>query len=115
MREIIGTQCLKELCNDRKTFGDEVQAKAQKDMNALGIWIESCNIQKIEDENNLITALGQDNMSQIQKDASVAKAQADRDVAIARAQARRMPMMHRSSQRPRSPRSRPNWRSRRLN
>ena len=24
MREIIGTQCLKELCNDRKTFGDEV-------------------------------------------------------------------------------------------
>ena len=66
-----------ELCNDRKTFGDEVQAKAQKDMNALGIWIESCNIQKIEDENNLITALGQDNMSQIQKDASVAKAQAD--------------------------------------
>ena len=84
MREIIGTQCLKELCNDRKTFGDEVQAKAQKDMNALGIWIESCNIQKIEDENNLITALGQDNMSQIQKDASVAKAQADRDVAIAR-------------------------------
>lgn len=89
MREIIGTQCLKELCNDRKTFGDEVQAKAQKDMNALGIWIESCNIQKIEDENNLITALGQDNMSQIQKDASVAKAQADRDVAVARAQAQK--------------------------
>lgn len=89
MREIIGTQCLKELCNDRKTFGDEVQAKAQKDMNALGIWIESCNIQKIEEENNLITALGQDNMSQIQKDASVAKAQADRDVAIARAQAQK--------------------------
>ena len=89
MRVIIGTQCLKELCNDRKTFGDEVQAKAQKDMNALGIWIESCNIQKIEDENNLITALGQDNMSQIQKDASVAKAQADRDVAIARAQAQK--------------------------
>ncbi len=89
MREIIGTQYLKELCNDRKTFGDEVQAKAQKDMNALGIWIESCNIQKIEDENNLITALGQDNMSQIQKDASVAKAQADRDVAIARAQAQK--------------------------
>ena len=89
MREIIGTQCLKELCNDRKTFGDEVQAKAQKDMNALGIWIESCNIQKIEDENNLITALGQDNMSQIQKAASVAKAPADRDVAIARAQAQK--------------------------
>ena len=87
MREIIGTQNLKELCNDRKKFGDEVQAKAQKDMNALGIWIESCNIQKIEDEKGLITALGQDNMSKIQKEASIAKAQADRDVAIAQADA----------------------------
>ena len=70
MREIIGTQELKQLCNDRKAFGDEVQAKAQKDMNALGIWIESCNIQKLEDEKNLITALGQDNMAQISKNAA---------------------------------------------
>ena len=37
MREIIGTVPLRELCNDRKKFGDEVQSKAQKDMNALGI------------------------------------------------------------------------------
>lgn len=87
MREIIGTVRLKELCTDRKKFGDEVQAKAQTDMNALGIEIISCNIQRIEDERNLILALGQDNMSQIQKDASIAKAQADRDVAIAEAEA----------------------------
>ena len=83
MREIIGTVKLKELNTDRKKFGDEVQEKAQKDMNALGIEIISCNIQKIEDEKGLIIALGQDNMSQIQKDASIAKAQADKDVAIA--------------------------------
>lgn len=87
MREIIGTVKLKELCTDRKKFGDEVQSKAQQDMNNLGIEIISCNIQTIEDEKGLIVALGQDNMSQIQKDASVAKAQADRDVAIARAEA----------------------------
>lgn len=90
MREIIGTVKLKELNTDRKKFGDEVQEKAQKDMNALGIEIISCNIQKIEDEKGLIVALGQDNMSQIQKDASIAKAQADKDVAIAEAEARRM-------------------------
>ena len=42
MREIIGTVKLKELCTDRKKFGDEVQEKAQKDMNALGIEIISC-------------------------------------------------------------------------
>ena len=80
---------MKELCTDRKKFGDEVQEKAQKDMNALGIEIISCNIQRIDDENGLIVALGQDNMSQIQKDASIAKALADRDVAIAEAEAKR--------------------------
>lgn len=89
MREIIGTQTLKDLCNDRKGFGDQVQEKAQKDMNALGILIVSCNIQKLEDEKGLIIALGQDNMSKIQKDASIAKAQAEAEVAIAEANARR--------------------------
>lgn len=88
MREIIGTVPLRDLNVDRKKFGDEVQEKAQKDMNALGIDIISCNIQRIEDEQNLITALGQDNMSQIQKSASIAKAQAERDVAIADAEAK---------------------------
>ena len=90
MREIIGTVKLKELCTDRKKFGDEVQEKAQKDMNALGIEIISCNIQKIEDEKGLIVALGQDNMSQIQKDASIAKAMAERDVAVAEAEAKKI-------------------------
>ena len=87
MREIIGTITLKEICNDRKKFGDEVQAKAQTDMNALGIQIISCNIQRVTDENSLINSLGQDNMSKIQKDAAIAKAEAERDVAIAQAQA----------------------------
>lgn len=87
MREIIGTITLKDLCNDRKKFGDEIQSKAQIDMNNLGIEIISCNIQHVEDQNDLIIALGQDNMAKIQKDASIAKAMADRDVAIAQAQA----------------------------
>lgn len=90
MREIIGAQPLRELCQNRKAFGDEVQDKAQKDMNALGIWIESCNIQKMEDEQDLINALGMDNMAAIQKNASIAKAEADRDVAIAQAEAEKL-------------------------
>lgn len=89
MREIIGTISLKDLCNDRKTFGDQVQEKAQLDMNRLGIEIISCNIQHVTDQNDLIPALGQDNMATIQKNASIAKANADRDVAIAQAQARK--------------------------
>ena len=90
MREIIGTITLKEISNDRKKFGDEVQSKAQQDMSALGIKIISCNIQRIEDENGLINALGQDNLSQIQKSASIAKAEAERDIAIANAEASKL-------------------------
>ena len=89
LREIIGTVDLKDLNIDRKKFGDQIQEKAQIDMNALGVRIISCNIQRIDDENNLINALGMDNMAQIQKDASIAKANADRDVAIAQATAQR--------------------------
>lgn len=89
MREIIGTVTLKDLCNDRKVFGDQVQEKAQKDMNSLGIEIISCNIQHVTDQNDLIPALGQDNMAAIQKNASIAKANADRDVAIAQAEAKK--------------------------
>ena len=87
MREIIGTISLKDICNDRKKFGDEIQSKAQVDMNALGIEIISCNIQRVTDEKGLINALGQDNMSQIQKNASIAKAEAERDIQIAQAEA----------------------------
>ena len=74
MREIIGTITLKEICNDRKKFGDEVQSKAQPDMNALGIQIITSNNQRVTDENSLINSLGQDNMSKIQKAAAIAKA-----------------------------------------
>ena len=59
-------------------------------MNALGIEIISCNIQRVEDENGLINALGQDNMEQIKKSASIAKANAEKEVAIARAEAKKL-------------------------
>lgn len=58
-------------------------------MNRLGVEIISCNIQHVEDKDNLINALGQDNMATIRKNASIAKANADRDVAIAQAQAQK--------------------------
>ena len=87
MKEIIGTLPLKEICTNHDSFGNQVQEKAQKDMNALGIKIISCNIQSVKDKNGLINALGEDNMAQIQKNASIAKAEADRDVAIAQAEA----------------------------
>lgn len=87
MREIIGAQDLRSINTDRDAFSDQVMAKAQKDMEKLGIRIISCNIQNVTDDNGLIRDLGMDNTARIQKEAQIAKANAQRDVAIAQAEA----------------------------
>ena len=87
MREIIGTLALRQVCNNREEFGNQVQSKASVDMQKLGIEIISCNIQDVRDESNLIKDMGMDNTAKIRKDASIAKAEADRDVAIKQAEA----------------------------
>ena len=74
MREIIGTMYLKEICNDRSSFGNKVKESASPDMSNLGILIED---------------MGMDNTSKIKKDAAIAKAESERDVAIAEAQAKK--------------------------
>lgn len=89
MREIIGTLSLRDICNNRDEFGNQVQTKAKVDMEKLGIEIISCNIQSIADKNGLIEDMGMDNTSKIKKDASIAKAQAERDIQIAEAQAKK--------------------------
>ena len=87
MREIIGTLSLKDICNNRDEFGNQVQTKARVDMEKLGIEIISCNIQNVTDKNGLIEDMGMDNTSKIKKEASIAKAEANRDISIAQARA----------------------------
>ena len=69
MREIIGTLSLRDICNNRDEFGNQVQTKAKVDMEKLGIEIISCNIQSIADKNGLIVQLkdGQVSLLEVQK------------------------------------------------
>ena len=85
MREIIGAQDLRSINTDRDKFSDQVAEKAQKDMEKLGVRIISCNIQNVTDDNGLIRDLGMDNTARIQKEAQIARANAERDVSIAKA------------------------------
>ena len=86
MREIIGTVDLKSLNNDRDTFSNNVQDKAQKDMEKLGISILSCNIQNVTDEQGLIENMGADNTWKIKKEAANAKAIAQKEIAVVAAE-----------------------------
>ena len=87
MREIVGTVGIRELVQDRKGVATKVQENVIPDMGKLGIELVNFNIQNFSDRNNVIENLGIDNISQISKEAAIAKANADRDVSIARAQA----------------------------
>ena len=87
IREIIGTISLKDICNNREEFGNQVQQKASVDMRNLGIEIISCNIQTVEDESDLIQNMGMDNTAKIRKDASIAKTDAEKEIKINQARA----------------------------
>lgn len=87
MREIIGTEKIKTLVQDRQGVADKVKENVVPDMEKLGIELVNFNIQSFSDSNDVIVNLGIDNISQISKDAAIAKANAERDVAIARADA----------------------------
>ena len=89
MRECVGAMSLRDININRDKFSDEIMSKAQKDMEALGLKIISCNIQNVTDDKNLIEDLGADNTWTIKKQAQINKANAQRDIAKAEAEAKK--------------------------
>lgn len=85
MREIVGTVDIKKLVQDRQGVANSVKENVVPDMAKMGIEVVNFNIQSFSDDNHVIENLGIDNISQISKEAAIAKANADRDVTIARA------------------------------
>lgn len=87
MREIIGTLTLKDLSQNKDKLSEAIRKAAGGDMHALGLEIVTCNIQNVSDEKGLIEDLGMCNTADIQKEASIVRANAERDVAVAQAAA----------------------------
>lgn len=87
MREIVGKMKLAEMVSDRQKFAELVRENAEPDLAAMGLAIVSFNVQDFNDNNGVIEDLGIDNISQIKKNAAIAKAQAEKEIAIASASA----------------------------
>lgn len=87
MREIIGQMKLEELVHNRDLFAEKVKENAMQDMGRMGLQIINLTIQNFIDNNKVIENLGVDNIAQISKNASIARAQAERDVQIAQSEA----------------------------
>lgn len=86
-REIVGKMRLEEMVSDRQKFASLVKENAEPDLAAMGLDIVSFNVQNFIDENQVIENLGIDNIVQIQKTASIARAEGERDIKIAQAKA----------------------------
>ena len=78
---------LKDICQNKAEFSEQVKSNAKEDIAQLGICILSFNVQNIKDKDGLINDLGIDNREQISKSASIAKAYASKEVAIEEAKA----------------------------
>ena len=87
MREIIGQMRLEELVHNRDLFAEKAKENAMQDMAKMGLQIINLTIQNFVDNNKVIENLGVDNIAQISKNASIARAQAERDVQIAQSEA----------------------------
>ncbi|VEU83255.1 flotillin family protein [Acholeplasma hippikon] len=90
MREIIGQMKLKELVQNRDKFAEQVYASAMQDMARMGLEIVNITIQNFSDKNGVIEDLGVDNVTQIRKDAAIARANSEKEVSIASANAKEL-------------------------
>lgn len=90
MREIIGQMKLRELVQNRDKFAEQVKISALADMKKMGLDIVNITIQNFADKNGVIDDLGVDNIAQIRKDASIARANSEKEVEIAVSQAKQL-------------------------
>lgn len=90
MREIIGQMKLRELVQNRDKFAEQVKLSALADMKKMGLDIVNITIQNFADKNGVIDDLGVDNIAQIRKDASIARANSEKEVEIAVSQAKQL-------------------------
>ena len=84
MREIVGKMNLEEMVSDRQKFASLVKENAEPDLAAMGLEIDSFNVQNCLESNSVI-----DNIVKIQKNAAISRAESEKEIAKAQANAQR--------------------------
>ncbi|AMC94331.1 hypothetical protein AOC36_10210 [Erysipelothrix larvae] len=87
MREIIGQMELTQLVHNRDVFAQNVQESTAYELSNMGLSVINLTIQNFVDDNNVIENLGIDNVTKIQKEAAIARANSERDIKIAQSNA----------------------------
>ena len=82
IREVIGMMAFREIVTNPEKFAERLTKKASSHLRQLGIEVLSMHVQTIEDENRLVKALGAEQTIEIQKSASIKKAEMERDIEL---------------------------------
>jgi len=77
LRAVVGTMTVEELIQNREALNTAVKKEATAELDKLGIGIDILNIQSINDENKYIESLGKKRTAEVQRDATIGKAEAD--------------------------------------
>ncbi len=82
LRQIIGTLTVEDIVRNREKLAQEVLAGAQTELNKLGFQIDVFVVNKVDDKEGYIKALGAKRTAEVKRDAEIAKAEADRESVV---------------------------------
>ena len=89
LREVIATNTLENVVKEKEVLANQIHQRAQVSLNELGIEVISCIIKAVEDEAGLLKALGMEKSTEIHKQATLLKAEADREIAVETSKAKK--------------------------
>ena len=89
LREVVGTKTLDDVVKNKETLAELIEKRAQESLDELGIQVLSCVIKSVEDDAGVLKALGVEKSTEIHKQATLVKAEADRKIAIETAKAKK--------------------------
>ena len=84
LRSIVGSMTVEEIIRERQKLADEVLVASKVEMGNIGLWVDSFQIQSIDDGGlGYITALAAPHNAAVQRDAQIAQAEASQRAAEA--------------------------------
>jgi flotillin len=82
LRSIVGRLTVEEIVRDRQKFNQEVLTEATADLAKIGLGVDVLTVQKIEDKEGYIQALGKARTAEVKRDATIGEAVASREATI---------------------------------
>jgi flotillin len=82
LRSIVGRLTVEEIVRDRQKFNQEVLTEAASDLAKIGLGVDILTVQKIEDKEGYIQALGKRRTAEVKRDAQIGEAEASREAVV---------------------------------